>query len=63
MLRAIRRDDLVPSEILDILHRLRIDGNAAVHGHNGERRMPLRPSSCAIVWVCGYARQRLGNPD
>lgn len=39
MLRSIRRDDLVPAEILDILHRLRIDGNAAVHGHDGERRM------------------------
>jgi type I restriction enzyme R subunit len=38
-LRSIRRDDLVPREILDILHRLRIDGNAAVHGHDGERRM------------------------
>lgn len=39
MLRSIRRDDLVPAEILDIFHRLRIDGNAAVHGHDGERRM------------------------
>lgn len=39
MLRRIRRDDMVPREILDILHRLRIDGNAAVHGHDGERRM------------------------
>lgn len=39
MLRSIRRDDLLPREILDILHRLRIDGNAAVHGHDGERRM------------------------
>ncbi|WP_116599981.1 type I restriction-modification system endonuclease [Primorskyibacter marinus] len=39
MLRSIRRDGLVPREILDILHRLRIDGNAAVHGHDGERRM------------------------
>lgn len=39
MLRSIRRDGLVPAEILDILHRLRIDGNAAVHGHDGERRM------------------------
>lgn len=38
-LRSIRRDALVPAEILDILHRLRIDGNAAVHGHDGERRM------------------------
>ncbi|SEI39726.1 type I restriction enzyme, R subunit [Cribrihabitans marinus] len=39
MLRSIRRDDLVPREILDILHRLRIDGNDAVHGHDGERRI------------------------
>ena len=31
MLRTIRRDDLVPSEILDVLHRLRVHGNAAVH--------------------------------
>lgn len=29
----------MPREILDILHRLRIDGNAAVHSHDGERRM------------------------
>ena len=39
MLRNIRRDGLVPTEILDILHRLRVEGNAAVHGHDGERRM------------------------
>ena len=39
MLRTIRRDGLVPREILDILHRLRIDGNAADHSHDGERRM------------------------
>ena len=39
MLQSIRRDGLVPTEILDILHRLRIEGNAAVHGHDGERRM------------------------
>ncbi len=39
MLRRIRRDDLAPAEILDILHRLRIDGNTAVHGHDGERRI------------------------
>ena len=37
-LSLIRRDDLVPGEILDVLHRLRIEGNAAVHGHDGERR-------------------------
>lgn len=39
ILRSIQRDDLVPREILDILHRLRIEGNAAVHGHQGERRL------------------------
>jgi len=39
MLRCIRRDNLVPHEILDVLHHLRIEGNAAVHGHDGERRM------------------------
>jgi len=37
-LRKIRRDDLIPGEILDVLHRLRMEGNAAVHGHDGERR-------------------------
>ncbi len=37
-LRVIRRDGLVPNEILDVLHQLRIDGNNAVHGHDGERR-------------------------
>jgi type I restriction enzyme R subunit len=39
ILRVIRRDDVVPREILDMLHRLRIEGNAAVHGHDGERRL------------------------
>lgn len=39
LLRSIRRDDLVPREILDMLHRLRVEGNLAVHGHNGERRL------------------------
>jgi len=38
-LRKIRRDGLLPSEILDVLHHLRIEGNAAVHGHSGERRL------------------------
>jgi type I restriction enzyme R subunit len=37
-LRKIRRDGLLPSEILDVLHHLRIKGNSAVHGHEGERR-------------------------
>ncbi|WP_136685479.1 type I restriction-modification system endonuclease [Falsirhodobacter xinxiangensis] len=38
-LRVIRRDSLVPNEILDVLHRLRLDGNSAVHGYKGERRL------------------------
>ncbi|MFD1342956.1 type I restriction-modification system endonuclease [Litorisediminicola beolgyonensis] len=54
MLRSIRRDDLVPAEILDILHRLRIDGNAAVHGHYGERRMAFEAIKLChrlVVWL------------
>ena len=38
-LRKIRRDGLLPGEILDVLHHLRIEGNAAVHGHSGKRRL------------------------
>ncbi|UWQ20122.1 type I restriction-modification system endonuclease [Jannaschia sp. W003] len=38
MLSKVRADDLAPPEVLDFLHRLRIAGNDAVHGHSGERR-------------------------
>ena len=37
-LRRIRSEGVAPQEVLDVLHRLRISGNDAVHGYHGERR-------------------------
>lgn len=38
ILREIGKERAAPREITDVLHRLRIDGNDAVHGHKGERK-------------------------
>ena len=62
-LRSIRRDDLVPREILDVLHRLRIEGNAAVHGHDGERRMAFEALKLCHrlgVWLRASATRNPG---
>lgn len=42
LLRKIRSDGVAPKEVLDVLHRLRIEGNAAVHSHQGERRLAFQ---------------------
>lgn len=63
ILRRIRRDDLVPQEILDVLHRLRIEGNAAVHGHDGERRMAFEALKLCHrlgVWLRAATTQKPG---
>jgi len=39
LLRKIRLGGAAPPEILDLLHRIRISGNNAVHGFDGERRL------------------------
>ncbi|WP_157764538.1 DUF4145 domain-containing protein [Rhodobacter sp. CZR27] len=72
MLRTIRRDDLVPSENLDVLHGLRVDGNAAVHGHAGERRKAFEALNTLLknpdldaecrTWFTLAGRTR-GSPD
>lgn len=39
LLRKIRLDGAAPPEILDLLHRIRISGNDAVHGFDRQRRL------------------------
>ncbi|WP_438270436.1 type I restriction-modification system endonuclease [Rubellimicrobium arenae] len=38
LLQRMRADAVVPKEVLDVLHHLRVAGNDAVHGFAGERR-------------------------
>ena len=62
-LRVIRREGAAPSEMLDILHFLRVEGNAAVHGYDGERKQAfdaIKLCHRAGVWLRASITNRPG---
>lgn len=63
LLGELRSADAVPRDVLDMLHRLRKDGNDALHCHAGERRLAFEALKLCHrlgVWLLATLTNRPG---
>lgn len=65
VLKEISREQVAPREVTDLLHRLRLGGNAAVHGYDGERRQAFEAIKLCHrlgVWLRATVKNSPGLP-